>query len=60
VSDEILENQVTIEDPDVLSAPWTWTWMYKRWPSYKIEEYVCEDNRYYEDPELRYQRLKVK
>lgn len=60
VNDEILENQVTIDDPEFLIRPWTWTWMYKRWPGYKIEEYVCEDNRYFEDPELRYQRLKVK
>jgi hypothetical protein len=60
LNDEILENQVTIEDPEYLTKPWTWTWMYKRWPGYKIEEYVCEDNRYFEDPELRYQRLKVK
>jgi len=60
VTDEILENQVTVEDPEYLTKPWTWTWMYKRWPGYKIEEYVCEDNRYFEDPELRYQRLKVK
>ena len=29
------------------------------WPGYKIEEYVCEDNRYFEDPAQRYQRLKV-
>jgi len=60
VNDEILENHVTIDDPEYLTKPWTWTWMYKRWPTYKIEEYVCEDNRYFEDPELRYQRLKVK
>jgi hypothetical protein len=60
VNDEILENQVTIEDPEFLTKPWTFAWMYKRWPGYKIEEYVCEDNRYFEDPELRYQRLKVK
>ena len=60
VNDEILTNQVTIDDPEYLTKPWTWTWMYKRWPTYKIEEYVCEDNRYFEDPELRYQRLKVK
>ena len=60
VNDEILANQVTIDDPEYLTKPWTWTWMYKRWPTYKIEEYVCEDNRYFEDPELRYQRLKVK
>jgi len=56
---EILENQITVEDPEYLTAPWKWTWMYKRWPGYRIEEYVCEDNRYFEDPELRYQRLKV-
>ena len=60
VNDEILENQVTVDDPEYLAKPWTWTWMYKRWPGYKIEEYICEDNRYFEDPELRYQRLKVK
>ena len=59
VSDEVLENQVTIEDPDFLTAPWTWSWMYKRWPGYKIEEYVCDDNRYFEDPTLKYQRLRV-
>ena len=59
VNDEILENVVTIADPEFLTRPWTWTWMYKRWPGYKIEEYVCEDNRYFEDPAQRYQRLKV-
>jgi hypothetical protein len=59
INDEMLENRVTIEDPDYLTKPWTWTWMYKRWPGYQIQEYVCEDNRYFEDPQLRYQRLKV-
>ena len=59
VNDEILENQVTIDDPEYLTKPWTWTRMYKRWPTYKIEEYVCEDNRYFADPALRYQRLRV-
>ena len=59
VNDEILENKVTLEDPEYLTQPWTWTWMYKRWPGYKIQEYVCEDNRYFEDPALRYQRLRV-
>ena len=59
MTDEILENQVTIEDQEYLTKPWTWTWMYKRWPGYRIEEYVCEDNRYFEDPALKYQRLRV-
>ena len=59
VTDEMLENQVTVDDPEYLTGPWTWSWMYKRWPGYRIEEYVCEDNRYFEDPALRYQRLRV-
>ena len=59
VNDEFMENQVTIEDPEYLTKPWTWTWMYKRWPGYKIQEYVCEDNRYFEDPALGHQRLRV-
>jgi len=59
VNDEMLENRVTVDDPEYLTGPWTWTWMYKRWPGYQIQEYVCEDNRYFEDPTLRYQRLRV-
>jgi hypothetical protein len=59
LSDEMLENRVTVSDPEYLTGPWTWTWMYKRWPGYKVQEYVCEDNRYSEDPTLRYQRLRV-
>jgi hypothetical protein len=59
VNDEMLEIQVTVEDSEYLVKPWTWTWMYKRWPGYRIEEYVCDDNRYFEDPTLKYQRLRV-
>ena len=59
VNQDYMENQVTIEDPEYLTKPWTWTFMYKRWPGYKIQEYVCEDNRYFEDPTLSYQRLRV-
>ncbi|NIQ52223.1 MAG: hypothetical protein GWN02_01295, partial [Gemmatimonadetes bacterium] len=42
-----------------LTEPWTWTWMYRRWPGYELQEYVCEDNKYYADPELGYQRLRI-
>jgi hypothetical protein len=59
VGDDFMKNQVTVEDPEYLTGPWTWTWMYRRWPGYRLQEYVCEDNRYFEDPELRYQRLRV-
>ena len=60
IADNIIENRVTVEDPEYLTKPWTWTWMYHRWRGYKLQEYVCEDNRYFEDPEKGYQRLKVK
>ena len=59
IDDNYMENVVTVTDPEYLTAPWTWKWMYKRWPGYKIQEYVCEDNRYYRDPELGYQRLRI-
>jgi hypothetical protein len=56
---EFMENRVTVTDPEYFTGPWEWTWMYRRWPGYKLQEYVCEDNRYYEDPELGYQRLRI-
>lgn len=59
IDDDYMENQVTVTDPEYLTGPWTWRWMYKRWPDYKIQEYICEDNRYFQDPELGYQRLRV-
>ena len=59
INDNFMEDQVTIEDPEYLTKPWTWTWMYRRWGDYKIQEYVCEDNRYFEDPSLGYQHLRV-
>jgi hypothetical protein len=59
VADDYMENQVTVIDPEYLTEPWTWTWMYRRWPGYKIHEYICEDNRYFQDPELGYQRLRI-
>ena len=59
VGKEFMQDQVTVSDPEYLTGPWTWTWMYKRWPGYKIQEYVCEDNRYYPDPEQGNQRLRL-
>ncbi len=59
LDEDYMENRVTVTDPEYLSAPWTWRWMYKRWPDYKIQEYICEDNRYYQDPETGHQRLRI-
>jgi hypothetical protein len=59
IDDEFMQNQVTVVDPEYLTGPWTWTWMYRRWPGYELQEYVCEDNRYYEDPNTGHQRLRI-
>ena len=56
---DALEDQVTVTDPQYLTAPWTWTWHYVRKPGYKIMEYVCEDNREYADPDKNSQRLRL-
>ncbi|HEU4619966.1 MAG TPA: hypothetical protein VFV10_18155 [Gammaproteobacteria bacterium] len=42
---DILWDEITIDDPDVLTKPWQLTFAYKRMPGYEILEYVCEDNR---------------
>jgi hypothetical protein len=60
INDDFLEDRVTVTDPEYLTEPWAWTWMYRRWPGYKIQEYVCEDNRYYADPKQGNQRLRIK
>ena len=41
-----LEDQVTIEDPSILAKPYTFTFGFKRNPSYRIMEYICDNNRY--------------
>jgi hypothetical protein len=53
-----MEDKVTVTDPEYFTAPWTWTWMYKRWPGYELQEYVCEDNRYTAD-ENGVQKLRI-
>lgn len=49
VTPDVLWDEITIEDPEVLEKPWTVTFAYKRMPGYEIIEYVCEDNREYAD-----------
>jgi hypothetical protein len=49
VAPDILWDEITIEDPAVLTKPWTTTFAYRRMPDYEIIEYVCEDNREYAD-----------
>jgi hypothetical protein len=49
VRPDILWDEITIVDPELLERPWTVTFAYKRMPDYEILEYVCEDNREYAD-----------
>ena len=53
------QNRITITDPVYLTGPWTWTWIYQRRAGYKMQEYVCEDNREYADPVTGEARLRV-
>lgn len=43
-----LKDEVTVED-EHLERPWTWAWTFQRMKDYKLQEYVCEDNREYVD-----------
>ena len=52
-----LKDEVTVTD-DHLTGPWSWSWTFQRMKDYKIQEYVCEDNREYID-ENGGQNLKI-
>jgi len=49
VAPDILHDEITVEDPVVLEKPWTFTFGYRRLPSYEMLEYVCENNHEYVD-----------
>jgi len=59
LSPDMMEDQVTITDPEYLTGPWTFKYMYKRMSGYKMNEYVCEANREFLDPETGGVRLKI-
>lgn len=48
VAQDMLRNDITVTDPQYLTKPWTFGWAYKR-VDYRLSEYVCENNREYED-----------
>ena len=56
---DLNEDQITVIDPVYLTGPWTWTYKYVRRKDYKINEYVCEDNRLYLDPATGQQKLRL-
>jgi hypothetical protein len=49
VAADTLEDQITIDDPIVLSKPVTHTISYRLVPNYEMVEFVCENNREYVD-----------
>jgi hypothetical protein len=50
VSPEILQDQITIDDPVVLEKPLTYTLAFKKMaPDYEMVEFVCDNNREYVD-----------
>jgi hypothetical protein len=49
VPPDVLQDQITVEDPVVLEKSWTFTFSYRPTPGYKMQEYVCENNRDYAD-----------
>ena len=59
VTPDMLHDQITIEDPVVLEKPVVYTLAYRRLPSYKMVEFVCENNREYVD-EKGAVRMRVK
>ena len=59
LSPDMMQDEITITDPVTLTGPWTFKYMYKRAFGYKMNEYVCEANREYVDPDTGGTRLKV-
>ncbi len=44
ISDDVLEDTITLIDPKALTKPWTVTKTYRRAPEMEIMEYVCLEN----------------
>jgi hypothetical protein len=54
IPNDYMQIQTTIEDPQVISEPWTTTKLYKRHTEWDINEYICtQNNRDSADPQGR-------
>lgn len=49
IEPDVIWDEITIEDPEMLESPWQFTFVLRRLPGYEMMEYVCEDNREYAD-----------
>jgi hypothetical protein len=48
-SADVLQDQITLDDPVVLEKPVTYTLTYRRLPKYEMVEFVCDNNREFVD-----------
>jgi hypothetical protein len=46
---DLLQDQITLDDPVVLEKPVTYTLAYRRLPKYEMVEFVCDNNREFTD-----------
>ena len=49
VSPDVLQDQITLDDPVVLEKPVTYSLAYRRLPNYEMVEFICDNNREYTD-----------
>jgi hypothetical protein len=54
-----LENVITVTDPEYLTKPWVWIWLYQRVPNYQLVEFYCESDKQYADPTTGALRMKM-
>jgi hypothetical protein len=59
VQPDKVEITLTQTDPVYLTKPWTWTITWVKKHDYKMNEFVCENNRNYADPVTGQQRLRL-
>src|SRR3954470_19677076 len=46
---DVLQDQITLDDPLVLEKPVTYALNYRRLPKYEMVEFICDNNREYTD-----------
>jgi len=54
---DILQDRITVTD-DYLEKPWTYSYSFRKMKDYKLQEYICTDNREYVDAQGN-QRLRI-
>ncbi len=45
----LLQDDLTFEDPKAYTKPWTGQKIFKLRPTWSLEEWACEDSRFFDD-----------